>query len=353
MQFTCLFYLMSFILAYIPGPECFVCQALITPANYTHFFDCDHANIHQECVNEWVEVKQSKVTCPLCRAMPLVPIEDTNPASGLSQSDLFDMIRSFEITTAEDYILQDRRLEFFMLLENLDFPTHLHLRLMRYEARLRRWSILQQHIHNMRILDIVSMHTIFVTVLIHHQTQIAFLMVQRSTQYEKMMLNQRCITSRNWECSNFLNQDYHATQSVYNIGELVVNAARKDMPIALFRNMVNGRHTVIFAKSVEVALSITLRSSSWLHFSTLLSYGHRHNLAFRDHSWTKILKGTIMRGSNELLREVLTYPSLKRASVFEAYSDIVREYGSNNPLGQIYFDSKINILGEFVNALIL
>jgi len=261
-------FLLGVLAVYVPSNECFACLNPIPTANFTHFFQCEHSNIHQQCIDNWIDIKGILATCPLCRASPVIPIEAT-----VQNCRSTPMHFSRAIRLAYRLIDSDRWSELVSLFQMCEFPIESHYTFIEYAAQGNRWDIASLHLSWMsEELDFNHLENTFKYAIEADEGIAMTLMLTLCARMTRVHIHRKCIREFKWVCSNAI-IDYYRIRSIsVNIGDTVINAVRSKMPRALFINLLDLLSVNASISSIDLfnALLLTSHDETYLLFPALL-----------------------------------------------------------------------------------
>lgn len=247
---------------YEPGNECRICLNDIKSLEYTNYFLCDHHDIHWQCLTSWVSKKRSSVTCPVCRALPMMPYKSLpcyqqvelqqdgtimKPIDVIRLSSLDGNTNMIKMaldycyfSESESYLIMDfisycghfDTLSYYVeLLEDLDFHSLRHI--------LKR-TLEKNHIELFSKLLYRSRHTII---------------KERYGQPMWELGHMNCILFKNWECSDALSQFYIHLSEPANIGRILLLALTQKIPVKNLDILLRSRNSFITIKCYKSSLT--------------------------------------------------------------------------------------------------
>jgi len=289
---------------YVPTNECFACLNPIPTEEFTHFFQCEHINIHQHCIDDWVRVKHEHASCPLCRAPPLIPITPMLEVSScLNNATLLIESTNQVLNYIDNGIWADIQPVF----ASCEFPRDYHYLFMRVEASNGKWETLKEHIAmfgNELVPSQIAPTLEFAVRARRGDVMKLILARSRRSTYENLL--QVCIRSRFWVCTHVIVEYYARNNIIVDLGSSINLAAIFRMPSDCFKPLI----ALLYS-------SATLSESSLLAALVRLSKDRYHSIFFAlldaiDQQYTipnesqiEILANLFMDQSTRILNSVL------------------------------------------------
>lgn len=283
MQMLLFWFFISFSFqTYSPGSDCRICFEDIVPANYTHVFECEHADIHKRCVDLWIVTKGIEATCPVCRALPLIPIVSVVAVSVCKTNPAL-IPRLFR--EARWLVSMDSLPELLDLIEYCEFSLPLHYSLFRMASSLNRWTLLEAYIPIIPDLKIEFMLNVFNHAVDNDRREIieAVLYNTIETQFNtKEILLVDCIIHKKWVCTTAFVNYFNDIRSTIDIGRAVIQACAQNMPAVYFDGLIFLHLRNASIKNLDLAESIliSIDKRDWLKFSILWTILQDRNFVF-------------------------------------------------------------------------
>lgn len=313
--------------------NCVICLNSIAPPEYTHYFTCEHRAIHRNCLDEWIETKQHRVTCPICRALPLIPL--------IPFIDFALEEHELQVNAAEVLIQLDETESFLEILVGMDADDHDYL--LRIESLHHRFDMMNQHMDRITSINIYVLSDVFLNLIENNLFEIANKFLDRGSTDGKLHLQLFCVTRRFWDCSQFINSHYRRNQSSYDIGLVAIAAIEYHMPIFNYKFMIQTYSVNLNVLDLLNALELGATDCSWRKFDVLLEYSRRRNIQFDAESWSKVIGQVVLNGHDAILTSALQLQSLSLHFVQVMLVDVTGKFD----IKLEHLKSKITILNSF------
>jgi len=349
MPFFLLLFL-SLALAYTPGDECISCYKPITPSEYTHFYNCDHIDVHNHCNQLWTAEMKEKTTCTLCRASPL---ESLIPFPSEIGEDLNDCNEQFYNLGFGKYLIEVNEwaaLETYLSL--CISPMEVHYHFMELEAVNSRWDMLSRHMSKFKFpLSFYHMNPAFEIVAREElrtlMTQILNKTIDGIADGQKERSHVECIHNGNFECSNAFIDYYTTSQVVVDITQSVKMAVWVNMDVVTLDRLLGllSQNATIYHDQLAEALVACsnrdkVKEGTLARFELLFQRIDKLDIELGEFQQQIILETLIQKKAIHTLELIFKTSRFKHSGVNDALQRMKRSFHSYdlNKLLAAYLD---------------
>jgi len=313
---------------YIPTNECLICLQSIATSQYTHFYDCEHVDIHAKCQRKWIRKQKGKATCPMCRAKrvsDLLPGFTTNTGSTCSNNST---LLAYSVNLGKWMISQNNAASLFHLFSVCEFKDEHHSLFFTREAMNGLWPLFERHLAlvvRTRVLHFEDVSGAFAYALTNSKDRMMALMLDSTSTRTKVDYHINCIQNSQWQCSNAFIDYYLGLEGTLDVGQAFYEAFVSQMPLPSIKLFFSLEDSFLNKTNVCNTLDHVSRVKDWTRFDLIWAYVAEKKMCSSQLGF--VLSRVFMWASMDRLETVMMHNDLGKEDLrytLKSYMEIAK-----------------------------